>query len=153
AYTTKYYNRSVFCFGLGWLWLGPFSFFGTSDMWLSSRKERIMVDIAGIYFNNFLCRLASFFLLFLTKPIMIIYLWVFALTNYLTTIANLNTIIELDGYYVLMDLLDKPNLRLDSLEWLVKTFSEKKFKNAMTFWQNIQMHWQEAVYWLVTFLY
>lgn len=45
-------------------------------------------------------------------------LWQFALVSYLGLLLNLNPLMEFDGYYVLSDLLEKPNLRPRALAWL-----------------------------------
>jgi hypothetical protein len=45
-------------------------------------------------------------------------LWYFALVSYLLVLANLNPVLEHDGYYVLIDLVDRPTLRTDTLAWL-----------------------------------
>jgi hypothetical protein len=45
-------------------------------------------------------------------------LWEFALLSYLGVLLNLNPLMEFDGYYVLSDLLEKPNLRPRALAWL-----------------------------------
>jgi putative peptide zinc metalloprotease protein len=42
----------------------------------------------------------------------------FALLSYLGVLLNLNPLMEFDGYYVLSDLLEKPNLRPLALAWL-----------------------------------
>jgi putative peptide zinc metalloprotease protein len=44
--------------------------------------------------------------------------WIFALWSYIAVIRNLNPLLEYDGYYLLMDWLEKPNLRSRSLAWL-----------------------------------
>jgi hypothetical protein len=45
-------------------------------------------------------------------------LWQFALVSYVGLLLNLNPLMEFDGYYVLSDLLEKPNLRPRALAWL-----------------------------------
>jgi hypothetical protein len=44
--------------------------------------------------------------------------WVFALWSYVGVLRNLNPLLEYDGYYLLMDGLDRPNLRGKSLGWI-----------------------------------
>jgi putative peptide zinc metalloprotease protein len=45
-------------------------------------------------------------------------LWLVAAVNYLAVATNLNPLLELDGYYMLSDALERPNLRQESLAWL-----------------------------------
>jgi putative peptide zinc metalloprotease protein len=44
--------------------------------------------------------------------------WVFALWSYVAVLRNLNPLLEYDGYYLLMDGLERPNLRGKSLGWI-----------------------------------
>jgi putative peptide zinc metalloprotease protein len=45
-------------------------------------------------------------------------LWLVAVPNYLSVIANLNPLLEFDGYHILSDALDRPNLRAEALTWI-----------------------------------
>lgn len=153
AVTTKYYGRKVSCFGLGWYWFSPFAYCDTSDMWLSSRKQRVMVDLAGVYLNAMLAGLAGLcaYFLFPVFSDLAIVLELFALCSYLFILANLNTVVELDGYYALMNGLDKPDLRLSSIKWGCALFSSRDAKSLLT-WDSIKTHYKEAIYWVVTLI-
>jgi len=155
AFTTKYYGRKVYCFGVGWLWFGPFAFCDTSDMWLSPPKERVAVDLAGIYFNIILAGLAGFAALAsaASYPTLSIIFELFALSSYLIVVANLSPVIELDGYYALMDYLDKPNLRVSAVKWLITLTSRKKINNQRLGWANIKTNHKEASYWAATIIF
>lgn len=144
AFMTKYYGRKVNCFGLGWLWLSPFAFCDTSDMWLSPKKQRLMVDLAGMYLNAILAGVAGIAAFFTTleHPNVIIVLTLFSLGSYMIIIANLDTALEFDGYYALMDILDKPNLRLTSIKWVASFFSSE---HKLT-WSEIKGHKNEVIY-------
>ncbi len=52
------------------------------------------------------------------------FLWLFALLVYLASFAMLNPSQELDGYYVLMDLFDRPQLRHRAFSWLINRFKK-----------------------------
>ena len=58
-----------------------------------------------------------------------------ALANYLIAIYNLNPLFEFDGYYILMDALDKPNLRSHATNWLwnIRKF-QKKYLPELGYW-------------------
>ena len=45
-------------------------------------------------------------------------LWQFAFSSYWMVAANLNPLLEFDGYYVVSDWLDRPNLRPRAMAWL-----------------------------------
>lgn len=162
AYTTKYYGRIVHCFGVGWLWLGPFAFCDTSDMWLAPKSQRIVVDLVGLYVNAFIAGIAGIIMfLFPHNTPLFIFLWLFALSNYTLIISNLYTGIELDGYYALMDAFDVPNLRIAAIEWLtLKLFFDEDEDNdaqaveeEVSTWEDIKTHLPEITYWLLSFSY
>ena len=62
--------------------------------------------------------LASIAAWFVSNAVFSAALWEFALLSYLAVVLNLNPLMEFDGYYVLSDLLEKPNLRPRALAWL-----------------------------------
>ncbi|MBA2625017.1 MAG: hypothetical protein H0U89_05380 [Acidimicrobiia bacterium] len=62
--------------------------------------------------------LAAFVAWLLPNPVLSAALWQFALISYIGVLVNLNPLMEFDGYYILSDLLDKPNLRPQALAWL-----------------------------------
>ena len=45
-------------------------------------------------------------------------LWQLAFFGFYATLVNLNPLMELDGYFLLMDWLERPNLRRTCLAWL-----------------------------------
>jgi putative peptide zinc metalloprotease protein len=118
AFATKRFGRSVGAVGVGWYWFGPIAFVDTSDMWLAPRWPRIAVSLAGPYANALLGGLAALAAWFAPSVIAAAALWQFALASYLMVVINLNPLLEYDGYYVLADLLDCPDLRPRALAWL-----------------------------------
>lgn len=148
AYTTKYAGRSVFDFGIGWFWYGPIAYCDTSDMWLSIKKNRLLVDLAGLYVDFCMGGLACLITLFITSPLMILFLWLIAFYHYLRVFLNLSPNIELDGYYTLMDLTEKENLREESITWLLKR-AKKTFRQPAL----IKKYKAEIIYWGVCIIY
>ena len=118
AFTTKHFGREVPRVGIGWYWFGPVAYVDTSDMWLEGRWPRIAVSLAGPYTNLVIGSLASIVAWFVPNAVFSAVLWEFALVSYLGVLLNLNPLMEFDGYYVLSDLLEKPNLRPRALAWL-----------------------------------
>jgi len=104
--------------GLGWFWLRIILFVDTSDAWLATRKERMLVDAGGILVNLVLAGGAGFVALLASNLTVAAVAWVFALWSYIGVLRNLNPLLEYDGYYLLMDGLDRPNLRGKSLGWI-----------------------------------
>jgi CRP-like cAMP-binding protein/Zn-dependent protease len=118
AMTTKHYGREVHQGGVGLFYFAPVAFVDTSDMWLEPRGRRNAVNLAGVAANAVVAGVASLAAAWVDDPTLVLGLWLAALANYATIAANLNPMIELDGYYVLMDTLDRPNLRRQALRWL-----------------------------------
>jgi putative peptide zinc metalloprotease protein len=145
ALTTKHYGYAVNRLGIGWYWVGPIAFADTSEMWLGTKKQRITVNIAGIYINIVISGLLTFLAYLIPEPTVAAFLWLLAFSSYLLAFYNLDTIIELDGYYVLMDALDRPNLRKDATLWLIRDL-----KKTFTSKAHFKQYLPEMTYWVVT---
>jgi putative peptide zinc metalloprotease protein len=148
AMTTKSFGHEVHYMGVGWYWLSPVAFTDTSDMWLSSRAPRIKVNLAGIAMDLIVAGLASLFIFVIPHPYIQAFLWLFSAYTYINAFRMLSPLQELDGYYVLMDLVDKPHLRQSAVVWLVNDFP-KIFKHPA----SIKQAWPEVLYWLVCLVY
>lgn len=122
AFTTKAFGCEVPRVGIGWYWFSPIAFVDTSDTWLAERWPRIAVSLAGPYANVLLAGIASLAAWLTSNPVAVAALWQFAFVSYVMVLLNFNPLLEYDGYYVLMDLLERPNLRAHALAWLGKEF-------------------------------
>jgi CRP-like cAMP-binding protein/Zn-dependent protease len=118
ALTTKHFGKGVHHAGIGWYFFMPVGFTDTSEMWTASRLRRMAVDIAGPYVNFLLGSIATLLTLLVTDPVGQAALFHFALVGFIIGVVNLNPLIEMDGYYVLMDAMDVPNLRTKALAFL-----------------------------------
>ena len=118
AFTVKAFGREVNRGGVGWYWFGPMAFVDTSDMWLGTTRQRILVSLAGPYCDLIVAGLASLAGLLVGDEAVKALLWSFALPSYIAVLTNLNPLLEFDGYHVLSDLLDRPNLRSEALGWV-----------------------------------
>jgi putative peptide zinc metalloprotease protein len=148
AFTVKAFGREVNRAGVGWYWFGPVAFVDTSDMWLGSRRERILVSLAGPYTDLVVAGVVSLIALAISDTVLRALLWSFALPAYLTVLANLNPLLEYDGYYVLSDLLDRPNLRADALAWV-----SSRFPHLLRDRQDLRRHRVEFLYGVGSVLY
>lgn len=118
AVTCKHFGREVHRAGLGWYYFLPVAFVDTSDIWLSSRRDRILVSAAGPYVNFVLSGLCLLAVNLVAEPTWRLVLIQLTVTGYALAVLNLNPLVETDGYYVLMDWLDIPNLRNKALQYL-----------------------------------
>jgi CRP-like cAMP-binding protein len=104
--------------GFGWFWFRVMLFVDTSDAWLANREQRMLVDAGGILVNLVLAGAAGYVALLAPNLTVAAVAWVFALWSYVAVLRNLNPLLEYDGYYLLMDAMERPNLRGKSLGWI-----------------------------------
>jgi putative peptide zinc metalloprotease protein len=114
AMATKHFGREVIGVGFGWFWIGPFFFVDTSDMWLAGRRERILVSLAGAISDLIMAGACMVVALVAAPPVSAM-AFAMAAALYLIVLGNMSPLLEYDGYYALADLLDRPNLRRQSL--------------------------------------
>lgn len=112
AFTVKACGRKVERVGLGWYWVTPVLFVDTSDMWLAGKWQRIAVGLAGICVNLVLAGIAALLIPLLGEQAGAL-AWLFAALSYALVFFNLNPLLDYDGYHVLSDWLERPNLRRD----------------------------------------
>jgi putative peptide zinc metalloprotease protein len=118
AMTCKHFGRQVHHAGAGWLFFLPIIFVDTSDMWMASRPQRALVSFAGPYANFLLSGIAACAIPFVHDRFVQALLFEFASAGYVLGLLNMNPLMEFDGYYMLMDTLDVPNLRAKALAYL-----------------------------------
>ncbi|NLX09487.1 MAG: hypothetical protein GXY36_07505 [Chloroflexi bacterium] len=118
AIATKHYGREVRRGGF-LLYMGmPAAFVDTTDIWMEPRQPRIVVSWAGPHSGFFLGGLASLLILAGPGGFLSGVLYQFAFLTYLTSFMNLNPLLKLDGYYILMDWLEIPRLREKSMAFV-----------------------------------
>jgi hypothetical protein len=125
AVTTKHFGREVRRGGF-LLYMGmPAAFVDTTDIWMEPRRPRIVVSWAGPHSGFFLGGLASLLILVVPGAFAQGVLYQFAFLTYLTSIMNLNPLLKMDGYYILMDWLEIPRLRERSMAFIGKPLRDK----------------------------
>ncbi len=119
ALTVKHFQRSLRSGGMMLYFGMPAFFVDTSDIWRSPRSARILVSAAGPMSDLFVGALAA--LLVLLHPgetLLNSVAYKLAFTCYISTLFNANPLLELDGYYILVDWLRLPDLRRRALEFV-----------------------------------
>src|SRR6267378_3921587 len=118
--TCTRFGGEVHEMGCALVFLQPAFYCNVSDAWLFPEKsKRLWVGFAGPYFELFLWSLAVLTWR-VSEPdtwINFIALSVMA-TSGLKTLLNFNPLIKLDGYYLLSDYLEIPNLRKRSFRFV-----------------------------------
>jgi len=103
----------------------PAAFVDTTDIWMEPRRPRLVVSWAGPHSGFFLGGLESLVIMALPGGAVASVLYRFAILTYLTSFMNLNPLLKLDGYYILMDWLEIPRLRERSLAFIGKPLRAK----------------------------
>ena len=105
----------------------PTLYCDASDSWMSPNKwDRIIVSAAGMYFEVILSTIA-FWVWWHTHPGMLQHLClnIFFISTATTVLFNANPLLRFDGYYILVDFLEIPNLRSKASQLLQRLFAEK----------------------------
>lgn len=97
--------------GGGFYLFAPVYFADVTDIWRLSKGQRIVVNLAGMYFEMFLNMVLILVSYIINNP----FLGIFSALICMKTFTNLNPLIRSDGYWVLSDVSDKPNLHKDAL--------------------------------------
>lgn len=148
AFAVKAFGREVHYIGVGWYWFLPIAYTDTSDMWLSFRKPRMLVNLAGSYVDTIVAGISAILLFAFHNPYIQGMLWLFALYTYIGGFRKLSPLQEMDGYYVLMDWIEKPRLRQSAVVWLVK-----KFPNSLRHPSLFKENWPEVSYWIACLVF
>lgn len=111
--------------GFGFYLFTPVLFTDVSDAWKLSKGEKVVVNLAGVYFE---CILASVTLLYYLFTPDITYL-ILPCILIIHTLYNLNPFIKLDGYWILSDLTETPNLQKKSYNKVKDIFHRFKRLN------------------------
>ncbi len=135
AFAAKSYGREVPRGGF-MLYMGmPAFFVDTTDMWLENKKKRIAVSWAGPYSELVLAGLFGLFMMFSPESALNPILFKCTFLFYFGVFLNLNPLLELDGYYMLVDQLEIPMLRRRSFQFVRKDLW-KKIKAKVSFTAN-----------------
>ena len=116
ALATKHAGRDVPAAGLLVYFGIPSVFVDTTDVWMAGRRARLLVTAAGPITGLVLA--GSMQLVGLAVPAVAGLAFKLAFAWYLNVLFNLNPFIALDGYYLLMDWLEIPNLRGRGVSWV-----------------------------------
>jgi multidrug efflux pump subunit AcrA (membrane-fusion protein) len=118
--TCKQHGGEVHEVGFLLIFFMPCFYCNVSDAWLIKEKsKRLWVTLAGGYFELFLWALAVFVWRVTTPDSLVNYLAFIVLTACgVQTLFNFNPLLKLDGYYLLSDWLEVPNLQERSADYL-----------------------------------
>jgi multidrug efflux pump subunit AcrA (membrane-fusion protein) len=118
--TCKHYGGEVHEVGFLLIFFMPCFYCNVSDAWLFKEKsKRLWVTLAGGYFELFVWALVVFLWRVTMSDSLVNYLAFVILTACgVQTLFNFNPLLKLDGYYLLSDWLEFPNLQQRSTDYL-----------------------------------
>ncbi|HEX9496494.1 MAG TPA: cyclic nucleotide-binding domain-containing protein [Candidatus Limnocylindria bacterium] len=127
ALAIRHYKRHVRRIGFMFFYLFPCFYVDSTDMLLGTRRQRIVVSLAGPFAG--LATAAACAVYAALNPGTFAGELAFKAASIFVFqfIFNLLPILELDGYYVLVDALDAPFLRQRSM-WFVRTAAIRKIR-------------------------
>lgn len=96
----------------------PALYVDTTDIWMAPRDKRLLTSAAGPWAGLVLGGLCALAALLLPYSPLGAVLFVAAFVFLLDNLLNFNPLLELDGYYLLVDYLDKPMLRARALRFV-----------------------------------
>jgi putative peptide zinc metalloprotease protein len=111
--TCKHYGGEVHEMGAMIIVLSPFLYADVTDSYLfPNKRHRILVAAAGIYIELVIAALATLlWAISQPGPTQQLLFNLMLITSVWTVLFNANPLMKFDGYYILTDLLDVPNLR------------------------------------------
>ncbi len=114
--TCKHYGGEVHEVGVMALVFTPYFFVNVSDCWvMPNRMHRVLVSAAGIYVELVLAAFAVFFWAIVQPGAMKDFLFnIIFIASVSTIIFNANPLMRFDGYYIMTDLIEVPNLQTKS---------------------------------------
>jgi putative peptide zinc metalloprotease protein len=138
--TCRYFGGRNIRMGAGFYYFAPVFVCDTSSAWLIEKKRnRILVSLAGP-----LCQMgfgacgAGLFLLPLPYSVRVMAIILMAVGYGENLLMDFNPLLRYDGYYILADLLEMPNLRARSFAHLWRLFFGG--------WQAVTSTWERNVY-------
>jgi putative peptide zinc metalloprotease protein len=118
GFMSKRYGCRIRSAGVAFMVFVPMLYTDASDAWrLTDRRARLMIGAAGIMTELMIACWALLFWSFLPDGPIRSVLFFWATTTWvLTVLLNANPFMRFDGYYILSDWLDQPNLQDTSFQ-------------------------------------
>ncbi len=114
AVAARYHGVRVGKIGIMFFLFAPMAYVDVTDAWrLRSRWNRVQIATGGVYFELACAALAAWAWWFLPQGMAKhLAAQFFLISGPATLLVNANPLLRLDGYYVLGDLIEIPNLRM-----------------------------------------
>jgi putative peptide zinc metalloprotease protein len=127
--TCKHFGSEVHEVGMMFLVFTPYFFVNVSDSWvLPKRSHRILISAAGIYVELVLAAFATFLWAVVQPgPFQDFLFNVMVIASFSTIVFNANPLMRFDGYYIMTDWIEVPNLQAKSRALVTHQFKGLMF--------------------------
>ncbi|MBF0621122.1 MAG: HlyD family efflux transporter periplasmic adaptor subunit [Magnetococcales bacterium] len=129
--TCKHYGGDVDEMGFLLLAFNPCLYCNVNDAWLfEENRHKIYVALAGVWFEMILGAFAAFIWVLVDSdnPVGMICFILMCISTASSLFMNLNPLMKFDGYYILADMLEVPNLRENAISWFSYSLKTKIFR-------------------------
>lgn len=122
AAACKYYHAPVGNIGVGIAGFRPVMFTDVSGAWFLKKKQRIVVNIGGVYFQSLFVAIMTIIAIKLNSAS----LFYVCKTMMITVFVQFYPFFRMDGYWMISDILGEPNLYYDAIETVKIKMRNKK---------------------------
>ncbi len=129
ALTAWHFGARVPQIGVAFMVLWPILYTDTTGAWaFKKRYQRLLVNAAGMITECMLAIIATFlWCLSTTGALKDAFFFISSVAWVMTLLVNLNPFLRFDGYYLLADLFDSPNLQPRSFKYTKWVIAESLF--------------------------
>jgi len=131
--------------GFGIYWIYPVLFSDVTKTWLLEQNKRVLVDIGGIYFQSILTAIIGLMIPLASSTVKSSLLACLAY-NLIAIFTSANPALRYDGYWVIADYLDRPNLATLSRKKFLDIFKGNKLSSNESFNSNKLKQYVFSVY-------
>jgi len=118
ALAMKHAGRRIMRSGLMLYYGAPCAYVDTTDVWMAPRGKRLIVSLAGPFTGVWIAGACTLAVLVLPHGPLAAFFFSWAFVALVDNLFNFCPFLELDGYYLLVDLLEKPMLRARSFAFI-----------------------------------
>lgn len=131
------YNVTSKSIGFGLYFIFPVFFTELSEIWTLSKKKRLQVNVAGIFFQLLInvVLVGSYYIIIRSKIISTLFL-----INTISLLISFNPFFRYDGYWILSDFLAVPNLRYKATQTISILFSKNMLKETKKIGRNLLLY-------------
>src|SRR5215468_5465074 len=149
ALATKHAGRRVPAAGFLVYFGIPSVFVDTTDVWMSGRRGRLLATAAGPATGLVLAGTSA--LVGFAVPEVAPICFKLSFAWYINALFNLNPFLALDGYYLVMDWLELPNLRARGLAWVVARLRRRppSWRQLDREGRQVALYGMLAICWLI----